>query len=93
MGGGKEGDKTLLYLALEDGLKKRYSNFVAALEAGSRDNLEFIMDKAIKTMFELLRWVGVGCWWCGCGWVRHVRTGGQIRASVSGDPAQPRNKA
>ena len=32
----------------------RYASFVEALEACSRDNLEFVKDRAVKTMFDLL---------------------------------------
>ena len=31
-----------------------YATFVDGLEACSRDNLEFVKDRAIKTLFELL---------------------------------------
>lgn len=33
----------------------RYAQFVDVLDACSRDNLEFVKDKAVKTMYDLLR--------------------------------------
>ena len=33
----------------------RYSSFVGGLEECSRDNLEFLKDKSLKAMFDLLR--------------------------------------
>ena len=33
----------------------RYSQFVKALEEASRDSLEFIKEKAIKSIFDMLR--------------------------------------
>ena len=35
-------------------MKKRYGMFVAALESCSTDNLPFLKERAIKTMYELL---------------------------------------
>ncbi|KAL4421400.1 hypothetical protein ABPG75_010691 [Micractinium tetrahymenae] len=51
---GRDGERRLLYWLLEDGLKKRYASFIESLEACSRDNLEFVKDRAVKTMYELL---------------------------------------
>ena len=51
----KEGSRRLLFWYVEDCLKKRYSSFVTGLEECSRDNLEFLKDKALKAMFDLLR--------------------------------------
>lgn len=33
---------------------RSYATFVEALEASSRDNLEFLKDRAVKAMYELL---------------------------------------
>ncbi len=51
----KEGTRRLLFYYVEDCLKKRYSSFVTGLEECSRDNLEFLKDKALKAMYDLLR--------------------------------------
>ncbi|KAK9820060.1 hypothetical protein WJX72_005600 [[Myrmecia] bisecta] len=51
----KEGNRQLLYFYLEDCIKKRYGMFVRALEECSRDNLEFVKEKAVKALYELLR--------------------------------------
>lgn len=51
----KEGSRHLLFWYVEDCLKKRYSSFVTGLEECSRDNLEFLKDKALKAMYDLLR--------------------------------------
>lgn len=51
---GREGERRLLYWLVEDGIKKRYATYVDALEACSRDNLEYIKDRAVKALFELL---------------------------------------
>lgn len=51
----KEGSRHLLFFFVEDCLKKRYSSFVTGLEECSRDNLEFLKDKALKAMYDLLR--------------------------------------
>lgn len=51
----KEGSRHLLLFYVEDCLKKRYSSFVTGLEECSRDNLEFLKDKALKAMYDLLR--------------------------------------
>ena len=51
----KEGSRRLLLWYVEDCLKKRYSSFVTGLEECSRDNLEFLKDKALKAMYDLLR--------------------------------------
>lgn len=34
---------------------RRYAQYVDLLDACSRDNLEFVKDKAVKTIYELLR--------------------------------------
>ena len=46
--GTKEGQKRLLYWVVEDAVKRRYNMLVTALEECTRDNLEFIKDKATK---------------------------------------------
>ena len=51
----KEGNRRLLLYYVEDCLKKRYSSFVTGLEECSRDNLEFLKDKALRAMYDLLR--------------------------------------
>ncbi|GFH22680.1 CBF domain-containing protein [Haematococcus lacustris] len=51
---GKEGAKYLLWWFLEDQIKVRYGLFVGALEECSRDNLEFLKDKATKALYTLL---------------------------------------
>ncbi|KAI7841479.1 hypothetical protein COHA_004873 [Chlorella ohadii] len=51
---GREGERRLLYWLVEDGVKKRYATYVDALEACSRDNLEYVKDRAVKALFELL---------------------------------------
>ena len=51
----KEGSRRLLLYYVEDCLKKKYSSFVTGLEECSRDNLEFLKDKALKAMYDLLR--------------------------------------
>ena len=45
---GKEGRRRLLYWYVEDAVKRRYGMFVAALEECTRDNLEFLKEKAVK---------------------------------------------
>ena len=52
---GREGDKLLLFWSFEDALKRRYASFVEALDHLSRDNLEFVKDRASKTAFDLLK--------------------------------------
>ena len=51
----KAGTRQLLFFYVEDCLKKRYAQFVTGLEECSRDNLEFLKDKALKAMYDLLR--------------------------------------
>ncbi|KAG2496991.1 hypothetical protein HYH03_004996 [Edaphochlamys debaryana] len=51
---GRDGDKQLLLWWTEDCVKRRYAQFVEALQEHSRDNLEFIKEKAMKVMAELL---------------------------------------
>ena len=36
-----------------------YASFVESLESLSRDNLEFLRDRATKAMWELLRWAAL----------------------------------
>ncbi len=47
-------ERALLFWHLEDCLKRRYALFVTALEEASRDNLEFIKEKATKAISDLL---------------------------------------
>lgn len=49
-------DLALLYLHFEDCMKKRYARFVDALEEGSKDNLDFVKDKSVRAMYDLLRY-------------------------------------
>jgi ribosome biogenesis protein MAK21 len=51
---GKEGDTALLLWAFEDAIKKRYAVFVDHVDHLSRDNLEFVKDRASKTAYDLL---------------------------------------
>jgi ribosome biogenesis protein MAK21 len=44
----------LLYWAMEDGVKRRYAAFVMALEEISKDNLDYLREKAIKCAYALL---------------------------------------
>jgi hypothetical protein len=46
--------RLLLYLYFEDALKRRYASFVEALAECSKDNLEHVKEKALKTAYELL---------------------------------------
>ena len=39
---------------MEDGLKRRYAQFVAALEAATMDPLEFLRERATRLVFQLL---------------------------------------
>jgi ribosome biogenesis protein MAK21 len=50
----READRALLLWTVEDGLKKRYAAFVESLDALSRDNLDFVKDRALKVAFDLL---------------------------------------
>jgi ribosome biogenesis protein MAK21 len=45
---GKEGKKQLLMWCVEDAVKRRYNMLVTALEECTRDNLEFLKEKATK---------------------------------------------
>lgn len=45
---GKAGAKYLLWWYTEDQIKVRYNLFLGALEEASKDNLEFVKDKATK---------------------------------------------
>ncbi|KXZ46949.1 hypothetical protein GPECTOR_39g443 [Gonium pectorale] len=51
---GRDGDKQLLLWWTEDCVKRRYAMFVGALEEHSKDNLEFIKEKSMRVMAELL---------------------------------------
>mmetsp|Transcript_8714 Transcript_8714/g.18540 ORF Transcript_8714/g.18540 Transcript_8714/m.18540 type:complete len:1163 (-) Transcript_8714:938-4426(-) len=51
---GKAGHKHLLLWCVEDAIKRRYGMFITALEECSRDNLDFLKEKATKTMYDLL---------------------------------------
>eukprot|EP00850_Spirogloea_muscicola_P010284 SM000060S19616 [mRNA] locus=s60:111234:119561:- [translate_table: standard] len=52
---GEAGQRLLLFWAFEDYLKERYEQFVYAVEAATKDSLPFYKDKALKTLFELLK--------------------------------------
>ncbi|EEF30251.1 conserved hypothetical protein [Ricinus communis] len=51
----KDGYSLLLFWYWEDCLKQRYERFVSALEEASRDMLPILKDKALKTMYALLK--------------------------------------
>lgn len=51
---GRDGERRLLLWWTEDCVKRRYAQFVAALEEHSKDNLEFLKEKAMRVMGELL---------------------------------------
>ncbi|XP_024383278.1 protein SLOW WALKER 2 [Physcomitrium patens] len=51
----KEGSTLLLYWYFEDCVKRRYERFVGALEEATKDTLSFLKEKALKTVFELLK--------------------------------------
>ncbi|CAK7356462.1 unnamed protein product [Dovyalis caffra] len=51
----KDGNSLLLFWYWEDCLKQRYERFVFALEEASRDMLPALKDKALKTMYALLK--------------------------------------
>lgn len=51
----KDGYSLLLYWYWEECLKQRYERFVFALEEASRDVLAVLKDKALKTMYTLLK--------------------------------------
>ncbi|XP_065855876.1 protein SLOW WALKER 2 [Euphorbia lathyris] len=51
----KDGYSLLLFWYWEDCLKTRYERFVFALEEASRDMLPILKDKALKTMYALLK--------------------------------------
>lgn len=50
----KEKDRYLLYWIVEDGIKKRFAIFLDAVEAASKDSLEFLKDRSVKTLYDLL---------------------------------------
>lgn len=51
----KDANSLLLFWYWEDCLKQRFERFVVALEDASKDALPFLKDKALKTMFDLLK--------------------------------------
>ncbi|EOY27355.1 JHL06B08.2 protein, putative isoform 1 [Theobroma cacao] len=51
----KDGHSLLLFWYWEDCLKQRYERFVIAVEEASRDMLPALKDKALKTMYVLLK--------------------------------------
>ncbi|OMO66056.1 CCAAT-binding factor [Corchorus olitorius] len=51
----KDGYSLLLFWYWEDCLKQRYERFVIAVEEASRDMLPALKDKALKTMYILLK--------------------------------------
>ncbi|XWS20015.1 hypothetical protein CRYUN_Cryun31cG0065300 [Craigia yunnanensis] len=51
----KDGYSLLLFWYWEDCLKQRYERFVIAVEEASRDMLPALKDKALKTMYVLLK--------------------------------------
>lgn len=51
----KDANSLLLFWYWEDCLKHRFERFVIALEDASKDALPFLKDKALKTMFDLLK--------------------------------------
>ncbi|XP_052181696.1 protein SLOW WALKER 2 isoform X1 [Diospyros lotus] len=51
----KDGYSLLLFWHWEECLKQRYERFIVALEEASRDMLPILKDKALKTMYALLR--------------------------------------
>ncbi|XP_030535917.1 protein SLOW WALKER 2 [Rhodamnia argentea] len=51
----KDGYSLLLFWYWEDCLKQRYERFIVALEEASRDLLPILKDKALKTMYALLK--------------------------------------
>ncbi|XP_010033666.2 CCAAT/enhancer-binding protein zeta [Eucalyptus grandis] len=51
----KDGYSLLLFWYWEDCLKQRYERFIVALEEASRDMLPILKDKALRTMYALLK--------------------------------------
>ncbi|GLJ46582.1 hypothetical protein SUGI_0981710 [Cryptomeria japonica] len=52
----RDGNSLLLFRYWEDCLKQRLERFVIALEEeGSKDSLRFLKDKALRSMFDLLK--------------------------------------
>ncbi|GLJ10892.1 hypothetical protein SUGI_0137430 [Cryptomeria japonica] len=51
----RDGNSLLLFWYWEDCLKQRFERFVIALEEASKDSLSFLKDKALKSMFDLLK--------------------------------------
>ena len=50
----KESNRAILIWSFEEQLKKKYATFVESLESLTRDNLEFVKDRAIRTVYDLL---------------------------------------
>lgn len=51
----KDGNSLLLFWHWEECLKQRYERYISALEEASRDVLATLKDKALKTIYALLR--------------------------------------
>ncbi|GIM15448.1 hypothetical protein Vretimale_18225, partial [Volvox reticuliferus] len=51
---GRDGEKLLLLWWTEDCVKRRYAEFVTALEEHSKENLEFLKEKSMRVMADLL---------------------------------------
>ncbi|KAK6796071.1 hypothetical protein RDI58_009526 [Solanum bulbocastanum] len=51
----KDGYSLLLFWYWEECLKQRYERYIAALEEASRDVLDILKDKALKTVYVLLK--------------------------------------
>ncbi|GLI62277.1 hypothetical protein VaNZ11_004885, partial [Volvox africanus] len=51
---GRDGEKLLLLWWTEDCVKRRYAEFVTALEEHSKDSLEFLKEKSMRVMADLL---------------------------------------
>lgn len=51
----REGDRLLLLWYWEDCLKHRYEEFVDSLDEAAKDRLPFLKEKAVKTIYELLK--------------------------------------
>ncbi|CAL8467747.1 g7285 [Coccomyxa elongata] len=50
----KDGMRRLLYFYVEDQIKRRYAAFVGMLEEASRENLDFLKEKTLKAIAQLL---------------------------------------
>jgi hypothetical protein len=51
---GKEGERCLLLWGVEDAVKARYAQYVQLLERCSTDNIDFVKERATKTIFRML---------------------------------------